>query len=188
MDMNKVNIVMVRQNLLDIPVWGLADGFSFRFYRPGDMDKWFDIERQADTAGTFDEQKFVSTFNNRLDLLEQRMIFICDGDGRAVATSTAWYENDEAGLVHWVAVVPQMQGQGLAKPLLSKTLSLLAELGHKSVMLRTQFFRIAAINLYLKCGFVPLASSQQDIDCWREVVRKFQAIGLDSSVIDRSLA
>ncbi len=179
---------MVRKNLLDIPVYGLPQGFSFRFYRSGDMDVWIDIEKQADTHNTFDRQRFESTFNNRLDLLQQRMIFIFDGKDRPIATSTAWYENDEVGLVHWVAVVPSMQGRGIARPLLSRTLSTLAELGYQSAMLRTQTFRITAINLYLRYGFTPLISSPSDADAWRIVAARFKTLSLNASAIDAALS
>ncbi len=185
--MNSQCIAMVRGNLVNIPVYGLPEGFSFRYYRPGDMDVWIDIEKQADTHNTFDRQQFESTFNNRLDLLQQRMIFIFDDKGRPIATSTAWYENDTVGLVHWVAVVPSMQGRGIAKPLLTCTLERFVELGYQSAMLRTQTFRIAAINLYLKFGFAPLITSPQDTDNWRQTAAKFKTIGLDADAINAVL-
>ncbi len=186
--MNSQCIAMVRENLLDIPVWKLPAGFSFHYYKPGDMDIWLDIERQADTDNTFDRQRFESTFSSRLDLLEQRMIFIFDEKGRPIATSTAWYEDDKVGLVHWVAVVPAFQGQGLAKPLLARTLERFVELGYQSAMLRTQTFRIAAINLYLKFGFVPLISSLQDTDSWREVAAKFKNLGINTGAVNAVLS
>ncbi|MFI4912570.1 MAG: GNAT family N-acetyltransferase [Sedimentisphaeraceae bacterium JB056] len=187
MDLNNVNIIMVRDRLDNIPVWDLADGFSFRYYEPGDMNTWFGIERKADPYDTFNVDMFETTFSNRVDLLEGRMVFICDREDNAVATSTAWYENERTGLVHWVAVVPGMQGRGLAKPLLAHTMNRLAELGHENAMLRTQIFRIPAINLYIKAGFVPLVRSEQDKKCWEEVSSKFKASGLDGKVIETAL-
>jgi GNAT superfamily N-acetyltransferase len=187
MDLNEVDIVMVRDTLSDVPAWDLAEGFSFRCYRGGDMDKWLDIERQADPHNILDPGKFESTFSSRLDLLDRRMLFICDEHGRDVATSTAWYEDQQTGLVHWVAVIPALQGRGLAKPLLSHTLNRLAALGHKNAMLRTQIFRLPAINLYIKAGFRPRVSSQQHEQCWRHVSGKFRSKGLDAKVIDDAL-
>lgn len=187
MDLNKVNIVMKRENLDDMPVWDIQAGFTFRDYREGDMDTWIEIQSFCDTNTKFGEQKFISSFNNRLDLLPGRMAFICDDKGKAIATSTAWYENEQAGLVHWVAVVPQYQGKGLAKPLLSHTLHKFTEFGCTSAMLRTQIFRIPAINLYLKAGFVPVINSQVDVDCWQAVNEKFRTNRLNGNVIDSIL-
>lgn len=187
MDINKINIVMVRKDLRDIPQWELPEGFSFRFYRDGDMERWFDIERASDDANKFTEELFVSTFNNRIDLLPQRMIFICDKAGKEIATSAAWYETQDVGLVHWVAVIPAYQGCGLAKPLLSRTLGLFSGFGCLSAMLRTQAFRIPAISLYIKFGFVPLICDEQHAAVWRAVRDKFGDAEAAGQIIDNAL-
>ena len=64
----------------------------------------------------------------------------------ANGTTTAWYNEDYRGLpfgrVHWVAIVPEMQGRGLAKPIMSAVCHRLRELGHGRAYLTTTTVRI----------------------------------------------
>jgi len=98
---------------------------------------------------------------------------LCDAQGEAIGTATAWFNNDyygqPYGQLHWVAIVPEAQGQGLAKPLLSIVLNRMAELGHTRCYLGTSTARIPAINLYCKFGFVPHVRNADDLAVWREM-------------------
>ena len=60
------------------------------------------------------------------------------------------------GRVHWVAIVPEQQGRGLAKPLMTVVCHRLRELGHTHAYLTTSRARVVAINLYRTFGFVPM--------------------------------
>ena len=75
------------------------------------------------------------------------------------------------GRVHWVAIRPEFQGRGLAKPLISASLRIIEQLGHDKVYLSTATPRLPAINLYLSQGFLPERHSEEDIVAWEEVAR-----------------
>lgn len=95
--------------------------------------------------------------------------------GEAIGTATAWFDTYRGqlyGLVHWVAIIPQQQGRGLAKPLLTAVCNRLRDLHHQGAYLITGTVRIPAIKLYLKFGFVPDIKSEQDAEAWRSIQAK----------------
>ena len=90
-----------------------------------------------------------------------------------MGTATAWFDENHRGRpfgrVHWVAVVPENQGCGLSKPLLSRVCSALRELGHEDAYLTTSTVRVPAIRLYMQFGFVPEINSEEDTRVWGEM-------------------
>ena len=86
------------------------------------------------------------------------MLFIEDSSGEKVATATAFYDSRDtsgAGWLHWVAVKRTQQGKGLARPLISKALHRLTELGYTDIKVPTQTNTWVAAKLYLDAGFIP---------------------------------
>jgi len=73
------------------------------------------------------------------------------------------------GRIHWVAIIPQQQGSGLAKPLLTAICKRLKELGHSKTYLTTQSVRLPAINLYAKFRFTPVIDSDGDREIWEKL-------------------
>jgi GNAT superfamily N-acetyltransferase len=174
--MEYISVSMVRPNLENLPQFAMPAGFSTRMFRPGDGDTWVRIWRDAEqglklqdvTRKTFDEN-----FAADLAAMEKRCIFVVAPDGRDVGTTTAWYDNAYAGgpwgRVHWVAITLDMQGKGLAKPMLAACMNLMKSLGHTRAVLGTQTPRLAAIKLYLDFGFVPDMSVKDAARAWRLV-------------------
>jgi ribosomal protein S18 acetylase RimI-like enzyme len=94
-------------------------------------------------------------------------------DGQAIGTATAWFKDNfegrRFGRVHWVAIVPEYQGRGLAKPLMSTICRRLQELGHDCAYLTTSTARLPAINLYRRFGFEPLIRTPEEADIWKRL-------------------
>lgn len=154
-------VVMVLDEINTDLVINLPDGYRFSMYKMGNEKDWAKIET---SVGEFsDEQKalegFQKEFGKEISLMESRCIFIEDNNGEKIATTTAWYGNlfgTEQGRIHWVAVMPNQQGKGLGKALMSKALLLFNELGHNgNIYLTTQTWSYIAINMYKKFGFKP---------------------------------
>ena len=173
------SIRMIRPTLEDIPVFDLPDPYQLRRYRPGDAANWVRIHQEADVYNEIRSDLFPGQFGSDEEELAARQFYLCDGEGQAVGTATAWYNNDfrgeRYGQVHWVAIVPEHQGKGLAKPLMTAVLRRLRELGHDRVYLSTNPPRLPAIHLYMKFGFVPMAQTEQERSIWEEVHRKLAA-------------
>lgn len=94
--------------------------------------------------------------------LPRRMLFLLDGTGVAIGTATAWFASTPAaptagtaGRVHWVSLAPEVQGRGLAKPLLAAVLERLERLHGDRAMLVTHTQAARAIGMYLQFNFAP---------------------------------
>ena len=157
--MEYIRVVMLRPTLTDIPQHPMAEGYSVRSYRPGDRKTWVRVEKAADRFNKINGERFDREFGHDLPAMEKRCLFLLAADGREIGTATAWYDSNVAGKpwgrVHWVAIVPEFQGKGLAKPLMTAVMNLLKGLGHERAILTTQTPRIPAIKTYLDFGFVP---------------------------------
>ena len=169
----QLNISMIREDLEGLPQYELPAGYSLRRWRSGDNQTWTDIESAADKHLQISLEVYATEFGPDKAALKLRQYFLCDAEENAIGTATAWYDNDyhgkPYGRVHWGAIVPHMQGRGLAKPLLSAVCNRLVELGHERAVLGTQTYRIPAICLYMKFGFGPDVRSERDLRAWRGV-------------------
>jgi GNAT superfamily N-acetyltransferase len=155
--MRNLPVKMALDSLEHIPAYELPEPYELRPYRRGDLAAWLRIHARADIYNRCDEKLFREQFGNDEKLLAQRQLYLCDG-ANEIGTATAWFGEEgptgATGRVHWVAIVPDYQGRGLSKPLLSATLLRLRELGHTRAFLTTSTPRKQAISLYEKFGFV----------------------------------
>lgn len=172
MTVENIPLRMVRDRLDDIPRYELPAPYAIRSYRPGDELAWRQIHNQADRYNAITPELFEEQFGNDPKLLAARQFYLCEGAGQPIGTATAWlglYRRQNYGRVHWVAIVPEFQGLGLAKPLMTVVCERLRQLGHWQVYLTTATARIPAIALYLKFGFKPDIQSEQDRQAWRSI-------------------
>jgi len=172
MAQNHTGVTMIRQHLRNIPNWTLPPGYSFRWYRPGDEKWWYNIQKQADQLNDIMPESFVHSFGTDEHLLEERILFLIDPEGHAIGTAAAWFDDNfpgqSWGRVHWVAIVPQRQGRGFSKPLMTQVCLHLRQLGYERAYLTTDIARIPAIRLYLSFGFRPVISSQKELQIWKD--------------------
>ena len=167
-----IDIRMSRENLDNIPSYTLPDGYSIRWYEPGYEKYWQAVQSLADVYTRITTDLFEKEFGTNTQLLSERQCFLCDGKENFVGTASAWLDNQcekSTGRIHWVAIIPQEQGKGLAKPLMTIICKRLKELGHSRTHLTTQSVRIPAINLYAKFGFAPVIDSDRDREIWEKL-------------------
>jgi GNAT superfamily N-acetyltransferase len=166
-------IRMERDDLAGIADYPLPPDFSLRWYRPGDEQQWVVIHRSAEKHVEVDRQVYTDVFGNDIAALQERQCFLMDADQVPIATATAWFDDDyyghRYGRVHWVAVVPEYQGRGLSKCLMSIILGRMIDLGHDRTYLRTSTSRLAAITLYAGFGFTPSLRTTDDRTIWGQL-------------------
>ena len=171
-----ISVTMIRTDFEDLHVYNLPADFSIRWFEADDVDEWVKLYSSADEFNTITTELFHREFGNDSRLWHDRICFILDEDQRYIATAAAWYDNDFQGQcwgrIHWVAILPEMQGRGFAKPLMSIICSKLKELGHEKVYLATSTARVPAINLYWKFGFVPDVSTSEKQSVWESFMRE----------------
>lgn len=174
-NIENIDICMVRANLEGIPAHPLPNGFTLRWYEPGDAQHWIRIHEEADILNTIHDGLFMNEFGEDESALSERQLYLCTDDGEVVGTSTAWWmkhQGTEWGHVHWVAIAPKYQRQGLAKPLMARTLERLRSLGHDKAILITSSARLVAVRMYMKLGFMPEIRNEQEREGWR-IVQKY---------------
>jgi GNAT superfamily N-acetyltransferase len=147
-----IPIRMIRPDLVDLPDHKLPAPYSLRWYRPGDERDWVRIAQRADIYNKIDESLFGRQFGDDTKELARRQCYLCDVDGIAIGTATAWFDDDPGGRrwgrVHWVDIIPEYHGRGLGKALVAAVCRRLRELGHDRAYLTTESPRIPAIRLY----------------------------------------
>jgi GNAT superfamily N-acetyltransferase len=166
-------IRMERGNLTGVADCPLPPEFSVRWYRPGDERKWVSIHKSAEQHVEVCDEVFQRVFDNDVAALRERQCFLLDAHNDPIATATAWFDGDYFGYaygrVHWVAVVPEYQGRGLSKCLISIILARMIALGHDRAYLRTSTSRLPAITLYQAFGFAPSLRTPEDCAIWKQL-------------------
>ena len=171
-DMRLVQVRMVRPSLDSFPQYPLPHPFTIRWYQAGDEEHWLDMKARSDHFHRADRDYYQHTYGAHATLLPQRQAFLCDQNGQPIGTATAWFEhfaNQEYGKDNWVFIIPEAQGRGLAKPLLTAICQRLLDLGHQRALLYTLVGRLPAIHLYQQFGFVPYLRDETDVRAWRQV-------------------
>src|SRR5262249_16871751 len=143
------------------------------WYQHGDEETWRRIQLAADRFNRIPPELFAEQFGFDADRLSQRQAYLSTERGEPIGTGTAWFNEDfqgrRVGRIHWVALVPEWQGQSLSKPLMSAVCGRLRELGHERAYLSTSSARLPAIQLYRRFGFVPLIENEQQAAVWERL-------------------
>ena len=169
---------MIRYDLKNIPTFDLPKDYTIKWHQPGDEILWLNIHKKADKYNRITQSLFDKAFGPSPKSLFERQCFLMDKANNAIGTATAWfndnYNGTRYGRIHWVAIIPEKQGQGLAKPLVSIICNRLQRLNHHRVYLTTLSLRIQAINLYCKFGFRPEIRCSEDVRIWQKIETKLK--------------
>ncbi|MFC2124038.1 GNAT family N-acetyltransferase [Bacteroidota bacterium] len=165
-----ISLMMIRDHLLDYPRFDVPPGYSIRYYVKGDYNAWLRIHSEAEPYHKVDRQLFFEQFGDDEKIIRDRQFFVCDHTGKEVGTATAWFNDDlvgrNYGRIHWVAVSPDHQGKGLAKALTTRLCDRFVELAHTQALLTTENFRVDAIHIYMKFGFIPSSRNEREKVFW----------------------
>lgn len=174
----RVKMVLEHKDMVKEHV--LPDGYTLRFYKEGEEDLWAYVETLADEFESEEKalERFKREFGGHEKELESRLMFLENNEGEVVGTIMGWYgdlRHKNEGRIHWVGIIPEYQGKGLAKPLLYSAMALLMD-KHDHVYLTTQYSSIEAINLYEKFGFVGYIDDETHPDAWPTIRRDIDAL------------
>jgi GNAT superfamily N-acetyltransferase len=168
-----LTVNMIHANIGNTPQYNLPEGYVIRPFETGDIDNWLWIHQKADEYNQVNKELFNNQFGVDMDRLKRRQLYLATSARQTIGTITAWFNNDyygeRYGRIHWLAILPDYQGKGLAKPLLSVACSKLVSLGHSKAYLVTSTARIPAINLYLKFGFKPDIRDSRQEQIWKKI-------------------
>lgn len=154
------------------PQFPLAEGFSIRTYQPGDEVVWTEICKH----GLLTENEGIECWDAYMlamdDLVPERdVFFICDGEGKAIATYAAFASSEGVGLLHMLAAKPEARGHRLGLYMTACALNKLKDEAH-IVRLKTDDWRESAVKAYLQCGFQPVLFDVDMDTRWQAICSK----------------
>ena len=126
----------------------LPSEFSFRLCRRDELDVWKHVVSEEQYVSYVTEW-FEQFCANYADEFFRRCMFVCDHDDKPVASTYIWRSYGKINTVGWYRVLPEYEGRGLGRALLSKILSDT----DFPVYLHTQPTSARAIKLYSDFGF-----------------------------------
>ena len=126
----------------------LPTGYSSRLCRRDELEIWKSV--------VADEQyvDYVTNYYNEVyakneDEFFKRCVFICNADDKPVASCLIWRSYELINTVGWFRVLPEYEGKGLGRALLS----IVFKDTQTPIYLHTQPTSMRAIKLYLDFGF-----------------------------------
>ena len=148
-------------------------GYEIRHYQPGDEQRFYEVMRLAGWP-RWDAK--------RLDYSLSRIIpngwFMAVEEQSKTVVGTAMCLHNYTGSLPfwgdlgWLACDPAHTGRGLGLALSAAVTSRFIEAGYRKIGLHTEYYRLPAIKIYLKLGFLPMLKGGDAIDLWREVCQK----------------
>jgi len=161
---------MLRPDLDGLPKVTLPEGYRIRTYQPGDDAHWGRILSES-----FGDRPEGYSFDEMMArdpaFRPERIFFACCRD-EPVGTTSAWHVPammPDAGVIHWVAVLPDHTGKKLGYWLALAALHKMVAEGRRCACLNTDDSRLPAIKTYLNCGFQPLLVHENQRERWRKI-------------------
>ena len=160
----------------NIPPFEIEDGFTIRMYQSGDEKVWTQICKN----GLLEENEGIESWDKYMLSIkeivpEKDVFFVTDSEGNAVATCTAFVQENGTGLMHMLAAKPEARGHHLGWAMTTYTLNKLApELpkDNPMVRLRSDDWRLPALHSYLKAGFQPVLFDVDMEKRWQDICDK----------------
>ena len=144
-------------------------GYCIRTFRSGDEKRFLALMALSD-FDPWDEAKLSYNMNR---IIPEGWFFVEDAAGQVVATAMCLHNysgrSPFTGDVGWVFCHPDHRGCGLGRYLCARVTRRFLEAGYTAIQLHTEYYRLAAIQTYLKLGYVPLIESAEVAALWQEV-------------------
>ena len=163
-------LIMRISDLSDLPALEPKNGVTLHTHRDGDESAWEKIIESA-----FGEHHDFDLLI-RLGGYDPSYVIYAEKDGKQIATASA-VENPAYPGEGWFRMVASHQdarGLGAGRLVCIAALHSLRDRGYKSVVLSTDDYRIAALNLYYSLGFRPVYSHESHKERWEAILPKIK--------------
>ncbi|MFO7539423.1 MAG: GNAT family N-acetyltransferase [Chloroflexota bacterium] len=157
------------QTLRRLMLPAVAAGYAIHPFCGGDEPAFLALMNEMD-FGPWDEAKLTYNLNKAIP---DGWFLAVDSRDQMVATAMGLhnYKGNApfTADLGWVACHPAHQGQGLATALVVRVVQRLLAAGYTRIQLHTEYYRLPALNIYFKLGFVPLLNTAVVIPVWQDV-------------------
>jgi mycothiol synthase len=164
------------ENLADAPpVVRLPPGYALRTYWPGDEARFYEIMELAGWPGWNADKLRPWLF---CIVPEGWFMAVHQASGEIVTTAMATHDHTWSvpfcGEVGWVAGDPAHAGRGLGLAVCAAVTARFIEIGYRHIHLYTEDWRLAALKIYLKLGYVPYLYTPEMPERWRAICAQVQ--------------
>ena len=173
---------MVRPSVARVRVPRVPEGYVLRQFRAGDEAAYDELFRLAFA----DEGRFGEMVEHALE--GGFFVIECLASGELVSSCQAWRGSSimpghpGAAGIGWLVTDPSHARRGLGTIVAACATNRLVEAGYRRPCLGTEDFRLAAISIYLKLGWVPYIYREDLVPRWRAIFarlgREFEGAGV----------
>ena len=149
----ELNLFMMCEKVNPAAFRPLPEGYHIRLCRPKEREVWEKLNLDDPRYPQYMAQYFDRVYGERQEEFFQRCTFVCDEEDRPVATCFLWRAyGGRLPTLHWFKVLPQLEGRGLGRALLTHLLKDLGP-GDLPLYLHTHPHCFRAVGLYADFGF-----------------------------------
>ena len=150
------NIFMMCERLNQGALTDLNPGYYFRNCRPDELELWKAFPFDSDTVPVeyedFMNQIIKDSYSGDMDTFFKNTLFVCNKEGRPVATCSYWKAYGKINTIHWLKTLKAYEGNGLGRAVLSAVMRRFNSQDYP-IYLHTQPGSFRAIKLYSDFGF-----------------------------------
>ena len=169
----QLQMIFPPEKLGELPEVTLPAGYAMRTYRPDDEQEFVELMHSAGfefwTADTL-KGALLTT------LPEGVFLIVHEQTGALAATTMATHNPTDShpsgGELGWVAAHPDHQGKALGMAACVATMRRYVSAGYTRIYLKTDDWRLPALKIYLKLGFLPFLFLPDMEGRWRDVCEK----------------
>ena len=146
------NLFMMCESLRREAFAPLPAGYSVRLCREDELETWMALNAGSPESFPFLQDYYQRVYQNKGKLFFEKCLFVCDSQDTPVGTCFLWKAYGKITTLHWLKVLPQLEGLGLGRGLLSQVL---AQAGPEDfpIYLHTHPSCFRAVHLYGEFGF-----------------------------------
>ena len=146
--LGSLNLFMQCKNLRSDAFRLLPEGYSFRLCRRDELETWKRIVAEEQYVDLITKY-YNDVYAAHEDEFFKRCVFVCNADDKPIASCLVWRSYGLIYTIGWFRVLPEYEGQGIGRALLSKVLHGIS----LPIYLHTQPTSMRAIKLYSDFGF-----------------------------------
>ena len=168
------NLPQLRMRLAQLgeyaPELALPAGYTLREYQDSDAELLAAMMQRAFPEMTWTTKQVAEWL---VTPPEVEKTFVIEQSGEVVATASCLINFEkfpETGYVHWVGADPAHSGKKLGLLVTEAALRAFAQSGCKCAVLETDDFRLPAISVYLRMGFVPDKWHESHPERWEKIL------------------